>query len=735
MPIVYDKSRKIFHLQAGDTSYIMQVVKEKYLVHLYWGRHISSYHESRRIIWKDRGFAPNPDASDRTFSLDTLPQEYPQTGNGDFRNPAYGIRQENGSRISNLEYIGYEISDGKPKLPGLPASFGSEKDVQTLKVYMEDAVAGLKVCLLYSVFASESVITRSVIFLNKGKKPLHLTKMLSMSVDIREDEFDVLTLYGAHNNERNMDRRPLSSGTVKIESLRGTSSPHQAPFMALLRKGADEDQGEVFAANFVYSGNFLAEVQVDPYRNTRFQMGMNPWNGEWKLEAGEMFQTPEVVMVYSKQGLGEMSRTFHKFYQNHLVRSPYAKKERPILINNWEATFFDFDEEKLLSLARKAASAGIELFVLDDGWFGHRDADDSSLGDWFVDKRKLPNGLKSLAEKIHDMGMQFGLWFEPEMISQDSELYRKHPDYVLHTEERPYTIGRGQLVLDLSRKEVCDYVIAAVRQILKDNPIDYVKWDMNRHLTDVGSMYFEPDRQGEITHRYVLGLYYIMDVLTSEFSEILFESCSSGGGRFDPGMLYYMPQTWCSDNTDAVCRMKIQYATSLTYPPITMGAHVSVVPNQQTGRVSPLATRGYVAMSGNFGYELDLGNLTDEELEYVKEQIQCYKMIRPVIQHGDFYRIRNPFNENLAAWNFVSQDQKRAVAFFFEILSQPAAPVRILKLKGLHPDKLYRRYDNGEIYSGDELMYCGISIPLKKEDFRGEMYCFEEIEKGEENGH
>ena len=701
MPIVYDKSRKIFHLQAGDTSYIMQVVKEKYLVHLYWGRHISSYHESRRIIWKDRGFAPNPDASDRTFSLDTLPQEYPQTGNGDFRNPAYGIRQENGSRISNLEYIGYEISDGKPKLPGLPASFGSEKDVQTLKVYMEDAVAGLKVCLLYSVFASESVITRSVIFLNKGKKPLHLTKMLSMSVDIREDEFDVLTLYGAHNNERNMDRRPLSSGTVKIESLRGTSSPHQAPFMALLRKGADEDQGEVFAANFVYSGNFLAEVQVDPYRNTRFQMGMNPWNGEWKLEAGEMFQTPEVVMVYSKQGLGEMSHTFHKFYQNHLVRSPYVKKERPILINNWEATFFDFDEEKLLSLARKAASAGIEL----------------------------------LAEKIHDMGMQFGLWFEPEMISQDSELYRKHPDYVLHTEERPYTIGRGQLVLDLSRKEVCDYVIAAVRQILKDNPIDYVKWDMNRHLTDVGSVYFEPDRQGEITHRYVLGLYYIMDVLTSEFSEILFESCSSGGGRFDPGMLYYMPQTWCSDNTDAVCRMKIQYATSLTYPPITMGAHVSVVPNQQTGRVSPLATRGYVAMSGNFGYELDLGNLKDEELEYVKEQIQCYKMIRPVIQHGDFYRIRNPFNENLAAWNFVSQDQKRAVAFFFEILSQPAAPVRILKLKGLHPDKLYRRYDNGEIYSGDELMYCGISIPLKKEDFRGEMYCFEEIEKGEENGH
>ena len=717
MPIVYDKSRKIFHLQAGDTSYIMQIVKEKYLVHLYWGRRISSYHESRRIIWKDRGFAPNPDTSDRTFSLDTLPQEYPQTGNGDFRNPAYGIRQENGSRISNLEYIGYEISDGKPKLPGLPASSGSKKDVQTLKVYMEDAVAGLKVCLLYSVFASESVITRSVIFLNKGKKPLHLTKMLSMSVDIREEEFDVLTLYGAHNNERNMDRRPLSSGTVKIESLRGTSSPHQAPFMALLRKGADEDQGEVFAANFVYSGNFLAEVQVDPYRNIRFQMGMNPWNGEWKLEAGEMFQTPEVVMVYSKQGLGEMSRTFHKFYQNHLVRSPYAKKERPILINNWEATFFDFDEEKLLSLARKAASAGIELFVLDDGWFGHRDADDSSLGDWFVDKRKLPNGLKSLAEKIHDMGMQFGLWFEPEMISQDSELYRKHPDYVLHTEERPYTIGRGQLVLDLSRKEVCDYVIAAVRQILKDNPIDYVKWDMNRHLTDVGSMYFEPDRQGEITHRYVLGLYYIMDVLTSEFSEILFESCSSGGGRFDAGMLYYMPQTWTSDNTDAVCRLKIQHGTSFLFPTVTMGAHVSACPNHQVGRTTPLATRFAVAAAGNLGYELDLKKLSKEEKEEVREQIAEYKRRRRTVQFGTYYRLADSFQENQSAWNIVSEDGMEVIFTHVQILARSAYRVPVIRLKGLDPDAVYTDCETGQEYGGDELMYAGIRIPRIRQDF------------------
>lgn len=731
MPIIYDNSRKIFHLQTGNTSYIMQIVKEKYLVHLYWGRRISSYHESRQIIWKDRGFAPNPDAYDRTFSLDTLPQEYPQIGNGDFRSPAYGIRQENGSRISNLEYTGYEIMDGKPILDGLPASFGTTKDVQTLKIYLEDPVAGLKVCLMYSIFEDQSIITRSVQFLNASERAIYLTKMLSMSIDFREDEFDVLTLYGAHNNERNMDRRPLTSGIVQIESLRGTSSPHQAPFMALLRKGTDEDQGEVFAANFVYSGNFIATAQVDPYRNVRFQMGMNPWNSEWKLEAEQKFQTPEVIMAYSSQGLGEMSHTYHRFYQNHLIRSPYATKERPILINNWEATFFDFNEEKILSLAKKAADVGIELFVLDDGWFGHRDSDNSSLGDWYVDKRKLPNGLKSLAEKIHKMGMKFGLWFEPEMISEDSDLFRKHPDYALHTEGRPYTIGRGQLVLDLSRKEVCDYVITSIRKILKETPIDYVKWDMNRHLTDIGSLYFEADRQGEIAHRYVLGLYYIMETLTSEFSEILFESCSSGGGRFDPGMLYYMPQTWCSDNTDAVCRMKIQYATSLTYSPVMMGAHVSVSPNQQTGRITPLSTRGYVAMSGNFGYELDLENVTEDEMKMIKDQIICYKEIRPIIQQGDFYRIQSPFDGNIAAWNFVSSDKKKVVAYFFEILSQPAAPVRILKLKGLKPDGFYRRHDTGDIYSGDELMYCGISIPLKKQDFRGEMYRFEQIEKGE----
>lgn len=513
MAIIYDEAQSIFHLQTQVSSYVMQVVRGKYLSHLYWGRRVEQYRGSRAIIWKDRGFAPNPDDTDRTFSLDTLPQEYPQTGNGDFRTCAYGVRQENGSRISSLLYDGYEILPGKRKLQGLPASFGTPEDVETLVIRLRDEVIDLVVELEYNVFDQRGIITRSVRFINEAQHPVTLTKMLSMSVDFREQEFDVLTLYGAQ--------------------------------------------------------------------------GLHSWNGEWYLHPGETFQTPEVVMAYTHEGLNGLSHLFHTFYRRHLMRGKHADALRPILINNWEATFFRFTEEKLLALARKAAETGIELFVPDDGWFGHRDGDNSSLGDWFVDERKLPHGLPWLADQIHGMGMQFGLWFEPEMISQDSQLYREHPDYVLHAQGRPYTIGRGQLVLDLSRKDVCDHVIDSVRAVLASTHIDYVKWDMNRHLTEVESGAYDPCQQGEISHRYVLGLYYILETLTSQFPDILFEGCSSGGGRFDAGMLYYMPQSWCSDNTDAVCRMKIQYATSLTFPPVTMGAHVSVVPNQQTGRVTP----------------------------------------------------------------------------------------------------------------------------------------------------
>ncbi len=726
MSIVYDKENQVFHLQAGDTSYVMGVVRG-YLTHLYWGKRLNRYGASRRIIWKDRGFAPNPDDLDRAFSLDTLPQEYPQTGNGDYRNCAYGMLDEQGGRISNLIYQGYEILHGKEPLSGLPASFGNDDEVDTLKIHMLDELSGLKVELWYHAFHNQSVIARSVRFVNTGEENLTLTKMLSMSVDIREAGFDVLTLYGAHNNERNMDRRRITSGTVQIESLRGTSSPQQAPFMALLRPETTEDFGEVYAANFVYSGNFIAAAQTDAFENTRFQMGMNPWNGQWLLEPGQEFHTPEVVMVYTSEGLNEMSKIFHNFYQDHLIRSQYTKKIRPILINNWEATYFDFTEEKILEIADKAAQVGIELFVLDDGWFGKRDDTTSSLGDWVEDRRKLPDGLKGLEEKIHEKGLQFGLWLEPEMISENSDLYRRHPDYVLHTPGRPYTYGRGQLVLDLSREDVCDYVIESISKVLESAQIDYVKWDMNRHLTDVGSGFYPAARQGEITHRYVLGLYRILETLTNKYPDILFESCSSGGGRFDPGMLYYMPQTWCSDNTDAVCRLKIQYATSLTYPPITIGAHVSGCPNQQTGRETSLSTRGFAAMSANMGYELDLTKCSEEELEQIKQQVDFYKEIRETIQFGTFYRTKNPFEGNLAQWNFVSKDGKDVVGFYFEILSRPAAPIQLMKFKGLERDGYYKDLDTGKIYGGDELMYSGISIPIHKQDFRSECYHFRKV--------
>lgn len=727
MAVIYNDEKQIFHLQTKGTSYVMQVVRNKYLLHLYWGKRVQNYCGTRSIILKNRGFAPNPQENDRDFSIDTLPMEYPHGGNGDFRSCAFGIREQNGSRICDLSYVGYEIMKGKPKLEGLPCSFGSEEEVSTLKIHMKDKISGLSVFLLYSVFENADVITRSVVFENRGNSPLTLTKMLSMSVDFRESGFKVMTLYGAHNNERNVDVRPLKSGMIQIESLRGTSSPQQAPFMALLKANASEESGNIYSANFVYSGNFTALAQADAFENVRFQMGMNPWNGEWYLEPNEKFFTPETVMVFSSQGLNGMSQIYHNFYQHNLIRSKFAFQPRPILINNWEATFFDFNEDKLLALADKAAQTGIELFVLDDGWFGHRDNDDSSLGDWVTDKRKLPLGLSHLSDEIHNRGLKFGLWFEPEMISRNSELFRNHPEYALHTEGRPYTFGRGQLVLDLSNDEVCRYVIESVSKVLRETKIDYVKWDMNRHLTDVGSINFPMERQGEIFHRYVLGLYKILEELTAEFPDILFESCSSGGGRFDPGMLYYMPQTWCSDNTDAVCRMKIQYATSFTYPVVTMGAHVSEVPNQQTGRVTPLQTRGQVAMSANFGYEIDLTKLSSEELDEIKKQVAFYKDIRNTIQFGKFYRIKSPFDENVAQWNFVSGDGSQVVAFHFEILSQPAAPIKILKLKGLDADAVYRDISTGYEYGGDELMYSGISVPLEKKDFRSVCFRFVKV--------
>jgi alpha-galactosidase len=526
-----------------------------------------------------------------------------------------------------------------------------------------------------------------------------------------------------------MCRRPLSPGSQVIESTRGASSPQHDPFFALMHKNADETQGDVFGFSFVYSGNFRSHIEVDQYKTTRASIGLNPFDFSWKLEPNETFQTPEAVLVYSDQGLGGMSQIYHHLYRTRLARGKFRDQIRPILINNWEATYFKLNEEKLLAIAKEAQKAGIELFVLDDGWFGHRDNDKSSLGDWIVDRRKLPHGLAWLSERIHDLGLQFGLWFEPEMVSPDSDLYRAHPDWCLHVPDRLLSLSRYQLVLDLSRADVRDYLVQSISAILSSAAINYVKWDMNRHMTEIGSALLPPDRQRETAHRYMLGLYNLMDRLTKAFPNILFESCSSGGGRFDPGMLYYMPQTWTSDNTDAVCRLKIQYGTSVVFPPITMGAHVSAVPNHQVGRVTSLAMRGSVAMSGNFGYELDLTKLTDEEKAAVKNQVAFYKEIRSLIQFGNFYRITNPFGDGDAAWCFVSPDQSEAVGFYFTVLASPSQVQQSFRFQGLNSEFLYENKETGDVFGGDELMNSGLNVPIEKGDFRSYVWRFRKVER------
>lgn len=728
--IHFDAKLKVFHLQGKDTSYCFQIQRDGYITHLYWGRKIKKYHQSNPVSFVDRGFSPNPDPSDRTFSLDTLPQEYPGYGNTDFRTPAYQIQLENGSTISDLRYKKHFIFKGKPKLNGLPATYiENESEAVTLDVILEDHLIGLSVILTYTVFDSFNVITRSVRFENHGIQPIKILRALSVNVDFRDDQFDFLTLYGSHINERNIARRPIVPGNQMIESMRGASSHQQNPFFALLRKDANEVYGEVFGFNLVYSGNFLAQVEVDQFHTARASIGINPFDFSWLLEQEELFQTPEVVMVYSNKGLGDMSRTFHEIYRTRLCRGMYRDLIRPILINNWEATYMKFTDDKIIEIAKAGKEAGIELFVLDDGWFGKRNNDKSSLGDWVVDTHKLPHGLADLATKIRNLGMEFGLWFEPEMVSVDSNLYRSHPDWCIHVPNRSRSEGRNQLILDLSRKEVCDYIIEAVSTVLASAPISYVKWDMNRHMTEVGSAALPPARQRETAHRYMLGLYRVLEEITDGFPEILFESCSGGGGRFDPGMLYYMPQTWTSDNTDAVSRLKIQYGTSLVYPPITMGSHVSAVPNHQVHRVTSLAMRGNVAMSGNFGYELDLTKLSIEERKEVQKQVCFYKEIRHIIQFGKFYRLLSPFAGNETAWLFVSDDRTEAVVGYYKVLAQPNAPFISLRFKGLNSEYLYQHIETGRVYGGDELMFAGIAIPMLKGDYTSLLWRFKKVEE------
>ncbi len=720
MSIVYNHQERVFHLKASDTSYILKILDNGYLAHLYWGKAVRHSNFEHLLLLQERAsFSPNSDNLNPALSLDTLPQEYPSYGTGDFRHPAYQLQLENGTTITDLRYRSHSIFKGKPKLQGLPATYTeSDDEAETLEIELYDPLISLKVKLYYTVFNNFNTVTRSVLFINEGSQNLMLLKALSASVDFPHHDYHILHLQGAWARERHIERHPLAHGSQTIESRRGASSHMYNPFIALLDKNACEKAGEVYGFSLVYSGNFIAQVEVDQFDTTRVSMGINPFDFTWKLEPGCVFQTPEVVMVYSDKGLGGMSREYHRLYRTRLCRGTYRDSTRPVLINNWEATYFDFNAEKIIEIAQEGAKLGIELFVLDDGWFGKRDLDNCSLGDWFVDKRKLPGGLEDLAARVNELGLKFGLWFEPEMVSPDSDLYRAHPDWCLHVPDRKRTEARKQLILDFSRTEVCDAIITMLSDILSSSPISYVKWDMNRNMTEIGSAALPAERQRETAHRYMLGLYRVMEEITSKFPHILFESCSGGGGRFDPGILYYMPQTWTSDDTDAVERLKIQHGTSIVYPASTMGAHVSAVPNHQVHRMTPIETRGHAAMCGNLGYELDLTKLDNSEKDVIKEQVETYKEIRHIIQFGDMYRLLSPFEGNETAWIYVTEDKSEAYLTFFRVLAQPNGALSKLRLDGLDQNMDYSLVGTDLVLGGDVLMNVGLNIPNLSGDYR-----------------
>lgn len=722
------KQDNTFILSNDEITYSFSIEKERYLRHRYFGKRINASTNINQPYFFDRGFCSNPFPDERDFSLDTLFQEYPDMNQGDFRSPAYVIQTEDGKRVTRFFYKGYKIIKGKPSLKGLPAIYTENDDEAiTLCITLEDEYLKAKINLYYTIFKDFAAICRHVEIVNLGKQNLYLERLMAMSMDFAGTDYDVLTLSGSHINEKNINRRHISADTIVIDSNRGASSPQETPAIFLMEREATENFGQVWGFNFVYSGDFQAVVQTGQYNSVRVQMGMNPLTFGWSLKENESFVSPETVMVYSDEGMNKMSQTFHNMYRKRLCRGVYREKIRPILINSWEAFCFDVDEEKCLSLAKKAADLGIELFVLDDGWFKNRVCDKNALGDWIEDENKFPNGIEHLVKEINKMGMQVGIWFEPEMVSPNSDLYRKHSDWIIRSQNYEPILSRCQYVLDLSNPEVCDYVIESLSKVLGKTNVTYVKWDMNRHITDLGSYYLGKDRQRKLSHRYMLGLYHILDELNKRFPNVLFEGCSSGGGRFDAGMLYYMPQTWTSDNTDAVCRMKIQYGTSLLFPPITMGAHVSAVPNHQVGRITPLQTRFIVAMSGNLGYEMDLAQISDEEKEAIKEQIKFYKSIREVIQKGSFYRLKNPQNGNEAAWNFVSEDKKTVIYCYFKILAEPLRVNTPVRLKGLDENGIYKSKTSGICYGGDELMYAGIVSKPILEDFTSCVYVLEKV--------
>lgn len=726
MGIIYCEKDRTFTLQTKNTTYQMQVDRYGFLLHLYYGKKTDGCMDYL-LTYYDRGFSGNPyDAGeDRTYSMDTLPQEFPCYGNGDFRSTAFAVENADGSMSCDLRYKSHKIFDGKYNLEGLPAVYASEQEAQTLEILMEDPVTGVKVVLLYGVLPAQDIITRSVCVKNESSGKIYLNKIESASLDFLYGDYELLTFYGRHAMERNVQKVPVVHGTQKIGSVRGTSSHQYNPMMILAEKETTEDKGNCYAMSFVYSGCFQGEVLKDQLNQTRMMLGLQEEAFRYPLEAGEMFQAPEVILSYSSEGMNRLSQNLHHCIRQHICRGKYKEEIRPILINSWEAAYFDFTGDTIYELAKAAKEVNIDMLVMDDGWFGKRDDDNSGLGDWFVNEKKLGGTLGNLIKRINDLGVKFGIWIEPEMVSEDSDLYRKHPDWALTVPGRNPVRSRNQLVLDFSRKEVVDEIYDQICKVLDQGNIEYVKWDMNRSLMDVYSSVTRD--QGRVLHDYVLGLYDFLERLVQRYPNLLIEGCSGGGGRFDAGMMYYTPQIWCSDNTDAIDRLRIQYGTSFSYPVSVVGSHVSAVPNHQTGRKTPLHTRGVVAMSGTFGYELNLMKLSEEEKQEIREQIAEYKSYAPIIQNGLYYRLSDPTTEEICAWEFVHTDEKEQSKVLLNIVMQVIhgnMTVNYVKLQGLEETAVYREEKSGKRYTGAALMYGGMPLPIEPGEYQAYQYCF-----------
>ncbi|MBA4688891.1 MAG: alpha-galactosidase [Candidatus Galacturonibacter soehngenii] len=730
MGIQFSKSKKIFKLDTLHTTYMIGLTTEGYVGHMYYGTRLQNIGEEYLLRTEEAPFTPSKSKREKSSFLDFFPMEYPTGGIGDYRESCLNVRNEDGCMGCEIHYVTHSIQKGKPSLKGLPASFGSDEDVMTLDITCIDNILQLKVILSYSVFEKQDIITRSIQVINQGKENLKLEKVYSSCLDLDNQNFEMITLHGSWARERHIQRGKIRYGKQMVSSARGESGHQEHPFIALVTPETTQDYGEVYGMHFVYSGNFIAQAELTQFDSVRMVMGIHQEEFCWNLTPKSSFQAPEVVLVYSNEGLGKMTRSLHDFYREHMIRSPYKHKKRPILINNWEATYFDFNTEKLLAIAKEAKKAGIEMLVMDDGWFGKRNSDNSSLGDWFVNEEKITSGLKSLVEQVNEIGLEFGIWFEPEMISPDSNLYKSHPEWAIQIPGREATQSREQYVLDLSNPVVVNYTYESVAKILRSAPISYVKWDMNRQLSDLGSAYLNKDSKQELFHRYVLGVYQLQEMLIHEFPYLLLENCSGGGARFDPGMLYYSPQIWCSDDTDAIERLKIQEGTALIYPLSTIGAHVSDCPNHSVGRITPFETRGHVALAGTFGYELDITKISEKERAMISKQVDMYHKYHELIREGDYYRIASwSENQHYDCWEVVSKDKKEALVTFVQVLGIPNSHSKKIKLKALNPHSYYQLEETGEIFSGELLVSAGFLIKGMWGDYQSKLYHFIEVDK------